>query len=248
GLSLESIGWLLTVLTGDAGTTDNVAAIRKHLNNRATEEAATAHFVTSYGDGDYLLLHSNRRTDAVLLEALIADQPKNDLIPKIVRGLLGHRKEGRWENTQENSFVLLALDKYFAVYEKTTPDFVARAWLGEGYAGDHEFRGRTTERFNINIPMRFLADTPAPKDLILSKEGAGRMYYRVGMQYAPASLKLDPSEHGFTVERAYEAIDKADDVRRDSEGTWHIKAGAKVRVRLTMVVSSRRYHVALVDW
>jgi uncharacterized protein YfaS (alpha-2-macroglobulin family) len=67
------------------------------------------------------------------------------------------------------------------------------------------------------------------------------------MQYAPASLKLEPSEHGFTVERVYEAIDKADDVRRDADGTWHIKAGARVRVRLSMVAVSRRYHVALVD-
>jgi uncharacterized protein YfaS (alpha-2-macroglobulin family) len=238
---------LLSVLSGDAGSTTQVAAIRKHINNRATEEAATAHFVTSYSDGDHLLLHSSRRTDGVILEALIGDQPANDLIPKLVRGLLAHRKEGRWENTQENSFVLLALDRYFNVYEKTTPDFVARAWLGEGYAGDHKFSGRTTERFNVNIPMRYLADTSASKDLILSKEGAGRMYYRVGMQYAPASLKLAPSEHGFTVERAYEAVEKADDVRRDADGTWHIKAGAKVRVRLTMVAPSRRYHVALVD-
>lgn len=247
GLSLESIGWLLSVLSGDANSTTQVALIRRYINNHATEEAATAHFVTSYGDGDYLLLHSNRRTDGVILEALIADQPANDLIPKLVRGLLAHRKEGRWENTQENSFVLLALDKYFNVYEKITPNFVARAWLGEGYAGDHKFSGRTTERFNVNIPMKYLADTGAPRDLILSKEGAGRMYYRVGMQYAPASLKLAPSEHGFTVERAYEAVDKADDVRRDTDGTWHVKAGAKVRVRLTMVAPSRRYHVALVD-
>ncbi|HST23893.1 MAG TPA: hypothetical protein VLR90_22485, partial [Blastocatellia bacterium] len=247
GLSLESVGWLLSVLSSDAKSATQVAAIRKYINNHATEEAATAHFVTSYSDGDHLLLHSSRRTDGVILEALIADQPANDLIPKLVRGLLAHRKEGRWENTQENSFVLLALDKYFNVYEKTTPDFVARAWLGEGYAGDHKFSGRTTERFNVNIPMRYLADTTATKDLILSKEGAGRMYYRVGMQYAPASLKLAPSEHGFTVERVYEAVEKADDVRRDTDGAWHIKAGAKVRVRLTMIAPSRRYHVALVD-
>ena len=32
-----------------------------------------------------------------------------------------------------------------------------------------------------------------------------------------------------------------------ADGTWHIKAGAKVRVRLTMVAPARRYHVALVD-
>jgi uncharacterized protein YfaS (alpha-2-macroglobulin family) len=247
GLSLEAIGWLLSVLSGDAASQTQVAAIRKHLNNHATEEAATAHFVTSYGDSDYLLLHSDRRTDGVILEALIKDQPSSDLIPKIVRGLLAHRKAGRWENTQENAFVLLALDKYFATYEKVTPDFVARAWLGDAYAGGHEFRGRSTDRYNVNVPMRALAERGASQNLILSKEGPGRLYYRVGMQYAPASLKLDPSEHGFTVERVYEAIDKAADVRRDADGAWHIKAGARVRVKLTMVAPSRRYHVALVD-
>ncbi len=246
-LSLETVGWLLAVLTGDAGSQGELTAIRKHLNNRADETAATAHFATSYSDGEHLLLHSSRRADGVILEALIQDQPANELIPKVVRGLLAHRKAGRWENTQENAFVLLALDKYFAVYEKITPDFVARAWLGNAYAGGHEFRGRTTERHHVNVPMRYLAETSGAQNLILSKEGPGRLYYRVGMQYAPASLKLDPSDHGFTVERAYEAIDKADDVRRDADGTWRIKAGAKVRVKLTMIAQSRRYHVALVD-
>jgi len=247
GLSLEASGWLLSVLSGDTASQVELAAIRKHLNNHATEEAATASFVTSYGDSDYLLLHSDRRTDGVILEALIKDQPSSDLIPKIVRGLLGHRKAGRWENTQENAFVLLALDKYFTTYEKVSPDFVARAWLGEAYAGGHEFRGRSTDRYNVNVPMGVLAQSAASQNLVLSKDGPGRLYYRIGMQYAPASLKLDPSEHGFTVERVYEAVDKADDVRKDSDGTWHIKAGARVRVKLTMFLASRRYHVALVD-
>lgn len=247
GLSLEAIGWLLPVLSGDAGSVAEVTAIRRHLNNRATEASGTAHFVTSYSDGAHLLLHSDRRADGVILEALIGDQPQNDLIPKVVRGLLAHRKAGRWENTQENAFVLLALDKYFNTYEKVTPDFVARAWLGQDFAGGYEFKGRTTDSHLVNVPMRYLVDKRDQQNLILSKEGQGRLYYRIGMQYAPASLELKPSEHGFTVERVYEAIEKADDVKREADGTWKIRAGAKVRVRLTMVAPSRRYHVALVD-
>ncbi|HWC77798.1 MAG TPA: hypothetical protein VG778_10060, partial [Blastocatellia bacterium] len=246
-LPLEAVGWLLPVLTKDTGSQAEVAAIRRHLGNRATEEAGTAHFVTTYADGAHLILHSARRADGIILEAMIGDQPANDLIPKLVRGLLAHRVQGRWENTQENSFVLLALDRYFATYEKVAPDFVARAWLGDAFAGGHEFRGRSTDRHQVNVPMRYLAQTAAQQNLVLSKEGAGRLYYRIGMQYAPASLKLAPSDHGFTVERVYEAVDKADDVRRDSDGVWHIKSGAKVRVKLTMVAQSRRYHVALVD-
>jgi alpha-2-macroglobulin len=246
-LSLESLGWLLSVLSGDPKSQVEVEAIRNLFNNKVAETAATAHFVTSYSDDNYLLLHSDRRTDGVILEALIGDQPGSDLIPKIVRGLLAHRTKGRWENTQENVFILLALDRYFATYEKTAPNFIARVWLGDRYAGENQFKGRTTDSHLINIPMQILAGTQGGQNLAIAKEGDGRLYYRIGMKYAPTSLKLDPVDHGFTVERVYEAIDNPEDVRRDADGTWHIKAGAKVRVKLTMVANARRYHVALVD-
>jgi uncharacterized protein YfaS (alpha-2-macroglobulin family) len=243
-LPLEAVGWLMPVLSGD---TNSLTAIRRLLNNRAEETAGTAHFTTSYSDGAQVMLHSDRRADGILLESLIGDDPKNDLIPKIVRGLLGHRKAGRWENTQENCFVLLALDRYFQVYEKATPDFVAKAWLGDAYAGSQEFRGRTTDSHQINVPMRYLMAQSGAQNLILNKEGAGRLYYRIGMNYAPTSLQLKPADYGFTVTRIYEAIDNPNDVRRQEDGSWRIKAGAQVRVRLTMVATARRYHVALVD-
>jgi alpha-2-macroglobulin len=235
------------VLSGDPASAAEVAAIRRHFNNRATETAATAHFADSYADGDYLLLNSNRRADGVILEALIGDQPQNDLIPKIVRGLLANRKQGRWENTQENVFILLALDRYFNTYEKATPDFVAKAWLGDTFAGQQQFRGRSTDRQQVNVPMSYIAQQDGAQNLVLSKEGTGRLYYRIGMSYAPTNLKLKPADYGFTVERVYEAIEDPADVKRDADGTWRIKAGATVRVRLTMAAHARRYHVALVD-
>jgi uncharacterized protein YfaS (alpha-2-macroglobulin family) len=247
-LQLEAVGWLLTVLSGDKASTNEVAAIRRLLDNRAEETAGTAHFTTNYSDDAYLLLHSDRRTDGVILEALIGDQPQSDLIPKVARGLLAHRTRGRWENTQENAFVLLALDRYFRTYEKATPDFVARAWLGDAYAGEQQFRGRSTDRQQFDVPMRYLAEKGGgAQNLVLQKEGAGRLYYRVGMSYAPSNLKLAAADYGFAVERVYEPVGDAGDVRRDADGTWHIKAGATVRVKLTLVAPTRRYHVALVD-
>lgn len=244
--SLEALGWLYPILSASKSEKE-LTALRRFLNNRVTETAGTAHFVTSYADGGYLLLASDRRADGLILDGLIQDQPKNDLIPKIVRGLLAHRKRGHWGSTQENIWVLLAFDRYFHTYEGTPPNFVARAWLGDKLAGEHTFRGRTTEQHLVEIPMGYLASKAPKVELTLAKQGSGRMYYRIGMKYAPKSLKLEPAEHGFTVERKYEAVDKADDVRRDPDGTWRVKAGARVRVRLSMVAVARRYHVALVD-
>jgi alpha-2-macroglobulin len=245
--SLEAIAWLWMVLDDVAGYEAQNEAIARHLNNRAVETASSATFTTSYGEQDYLLLHSNRRTDALILDALIDAEPESDLIPKVVEALLGHRTRGRWNNTQENVFVLLALDHYFSAFEAETPEFVARIWLGDTYVGEHTFVGRTTERRLTDVPMSYVLEGDALSDLILSKEGPGRLYYRVGLTYAPADLTLEPMDMGFLVKRTYEAVDDPDDVRQDEDGRWHIRAGARVRVQLTMVAQSRRTHVALVD-
>jgi len=171
----------------------------------------------------------------------------NDLVPKLVRGLLDHRKKGRWSNTQENVFILLALDKYFQAYEKVTPNFINQVWLGNAYAGEQKFVGRSIDSKQLDIPMDYLMKQGGVADLIMNKQGAGRLYYRIGMKYAPKNLNLKPADYGFTVLRTYEAVDEAEDVVQGPDGKWTFKAGARVRVKLTMVAQARRYHVALVD-
>jgi uncharacterized protein YfaS (alpha-2-macroglobulin family) len=254
-LSMEAIGWLWPVIDDNA----QLEAIRVYVNNHVVETAGAANFTTYYSDQTYLLLSSDRRTDAILLDALIEDNPQSDLIPKVVNGLLAHRVRGHWGSTQEDVFVLLALDRYFNTYESQTPDFVARIWLGNVYAGSSEFRERTTERHETFIPMNYVLSetaagggtqdpsTPLRASLIVSKDGPGRLYYRLGLRYAPTDLKLTPLDMGFVIERRYEGIDNPEDVSPDSNGIWHIKAGARVRVRIMMVADNRRYHVALVD-
>ncbi|HQU92924.1 MAG TPA: alpha-2-macroglobulin family protein, partial [Pyrinomonadaceae bacterium] len=220
-MPFEALGWLLSVIADDQGSTAEVDQIVRFLLNRTTETASTANFVTDYGDGGWLIMHSNRRADGVLLEAMIklgtrtpssastgstrADEgvrgPANDLIPKLVRGLLAHRKKGHWGTTQENVFILLAMDKYFNAFEKVTPDFVSRVWLGNTYAGEQTFKGRSIDSNELTIPMSYLveqgggnADAPVrtPVNLLIDKQGPGRLYYRIGMKYAPKNLKLEP--------------------------------------------------------
>ena len=98
----------MAVLQDAPGAADGLTQLRRYVNNRVVETAGAANFTTNYDDQNYLLLGSDRRTDAILLDALIGDNPQSDLIPKLVNGLLAHRTRGRWDNTQENVFVLLA--------------------------------------------------------------------------------------------------------------------------------------------
>ncbi len=246
-LNLEALGWIWPVLSEKAKGGPEVIELKRLVMNKATETADKAQFTMAYGEGDgeYLLLHSDRRTDAVLLYGLLGDEPANALNTKLVRGLLAQRKKGRWESTQENVWVLLALQKYFRTFEKDAPDFVARVWLETQYLGEEAFKGRSNKEAQLEVPMASVPDKTSK--LIVGKTGPGRLYYRVGMNYAPKSLRLPAESRGFTLERKFRGLDNASDVSQAANGDWTVKAGAKVEVELTLVVPERRYHVALVD-
>ncbi|MYI56372.1 MAG: hypothetical protein F4062_04980 [Acidimicrobiia bacterium] len=241
-LPLDALAWLWPAVDDDGIE----AEIQRIVNNRAVETAGAATFATDYGEDAYLLLHSSRRTDGIVLDALITMAPTSDLIPKVVAGLLGHRTRGRWSNIQENSFILLALGRYFDTFEAADPDFVARVWLGNLYAAEHTYAGRSTDRGSTVIPMAELLAV-GDSDLIVAKDGEGRLYYRLGLRYAPADLDLEPLDRGFVVQRSYEAVGDPSDVRLDDDGVWHVRAGAEVRVNVTMVNDSRRTNMALID-
>lgn len=218
--------------------------VSDELSGRVRETAATAEFVHRVLQEAPVVLASDRRSDALGMWAALESGTDDALILKLVRGLMAHRVKGRWSNTQENVFVLLALTQYFERYEAVEPDLLARVWIGDQQIADQPFVGRQVIRAEKRIPMQWVAD--ADRTLTLAANGQGRLFYRLGLDYAPASLVLEPLRQGFSVSRTYEAIEEGD-VRRREDGSWWVRSGAEVRVRVTMVAPEARYHVALVD-
>src|SRR5438067_1153790 len=52
------------------------------------------------------------RTTAIALSSLLVAAPDHALIPDLAKGLLAMREGGRWDNTQDNLFSLVALADY----------------------------------------------------------------------------------------------------------------------------------------
>ncbi|CAF2070665.1 unnamed protein product [Rotaria magnacalcarata] len=256
-LSLEALGWLLVALSSGKSHDNHqtIELIYNYLKGKVSETSETANFITSYGDdGQSVMLHSNQRTDAILLESLLYIDPNSTLCTKLCKGLQAHKVKGAWKSTQENCFVLIALDKYFHAKEKDTPDFVANIWLDNDYCGQHQYKGRTTNTHTVNIPMTAILSSSSDtnnnnkKNLIMHKDGNGRLYYRIGLNYAPSNLQLNAVNYGFKIERTYVAINDSTHVQKQSDDTWKFMLGEKIRVILTMTTTQRRYHIALVDY
>jgi hypothetical protein len=92
-MPLEAIAWLLTVMadTSDRQSRSPLAdELSQYLIDHVSinETTGAGFYYSYYADMvRHELLHSDVRTDAVILEALVVGNPKSVLIPKLVRGL-----------------------------------------------------------------------------------------------------------------------------------------------------------------
>ena len=251
----EGRAFLLEALTVGAGQKASAepaldpraADLLEKLKGTAVETAGAAHFAETRTESLRLIMHSDDRTDAVVLSALLRAAPNDLLVEKVVRGLVRSRMHGRWSSTQANAFALLALSRYFELFEKETPDFTARLWYAEKTVAASRFKGRTMDIVKTRVPMKALLEQAAG-DLILAKKGPGRLYYRIGLKYAPRNLASKAADYGFSVERSFMPEGGPDrELRTREDGAFVVKAGSYVRVRLRVVAPDRRYYVAVVD-
>ncbi|MBD3290634.1 hypothetical protein GF337_17645, partial [candidate division KSB1 bacterium] len=112
------------------------------LYNGLKESPTTAHFEEPDEIGLEWCFHSNVRTTAHILQTLLELEEDFPQAPKVVKWLITKRNmQGRWRNTQENIFVLHALNSYFKTYEKQEPDFKLVVELANKKILESEYQG-----------------------------------------------------------------------------------------------------------
>jgi uncharacterized protein YfaS (alpha-2-macroglobulin family) len=234
------IAYLLDAMTAKGEKGQRPDDLARRINNAILPEGGSAH-VEELTD-PYLLYcwSSNVRTTAITLGTLVRDTGEEQLAKQIVRWLMQVRKKGRWGNTQENVWAMESLVDYYRKYEKETPDFAAVVTLGSETLARDEFRGRSTDAKNHDLPMQRLMSvaTAAPavvatREVTFQRDGVGTLFYLMRLRYVPAGLLHDPLDQGFNVQRTY------------SPKTF--KAGDLIKVTLRIRNTKERRFVAVTD-
>jgi alpha-2-macroglobulin len=241
------------------GKTSARDEILAELRHAVVESARAVHFAESRSeaasDGLRLLMHSNVQTDAIVLANLLEVAPSDPMLSKIIAGIMAERgpeRGGRWRSTHANAWALVAASRYYETVESEEPDYLARVWLDARFAGEHTFMGRSMATVEQLVPMAALLGAEQ-RELTLHKKGTGKLYYRLGLRYAPADLKLDAVDNGFTVYRTYEALGSGDippdpeAVKQLDDGSWQVKAGTNVKVTIHLVARDRANYVVIDD-
>jgi hypothetical protein len=80
----------------------------------------------------------------------------------------------------------------------------ARMWLQDLFLGEAHFQGRSAAITTVTVPLEALmsvAPTATGASMIVHKQGSGRLYYRLGLKYAPRNPQQPARSQGFFVER-----------------------------------------------
>jgi uncharacterized protein YfaS (alpha-2-macroglobulin family) len=237
GMPLFGRAFLLKALRAGRGARRSQDLLLSELLNLIKVAPAEAHFEEGEDPGLQWVYSSNLRTTALILQTLIETGIENPLIPQIARWIVAKRESGHWRSTQEDLYVLCALNDYYGAYEAGSPDLGFRVALDAKTVLEGTFREKRAAAKEIGIGLSGLgAGTTIP--LTVTKDGTGILYYDARMTYVPGR-KLEARDEGIAVIKRLETP--------EGKPLGEIKAGSLVMVTLDVVLPQERLFVVVDD-
>ncbi len=202
-----------------------------------------------YWDGHQQRWHwmSNTiETTAYALKALVAADPKDAKIHKIVRWLAANRQGNRWNSTKDTAAVVFALSDYMSVSGELDPDFTLVVKLD----GKELMRERITKANVLSFDgSRVLPAAAGDHEVTIEKEGRGALYYAAHLKYFLAEEDLKESTGSMTLQRSYAKVTyrgKDRDVE-DLENGATVKSGDLIEVTLTVTADGPHEYMMIED-
>ena len=245
-LQVESAAWLHGVFARHSAGRPERDRLRELLGSKAVVSGEAAHMVARYGELGHRVLYSPNRATALVLATLLEDRPEDPLIPALARGLLERRIDGHWGNTQEDAWATLALVPVLRGAEGDADggDAEVLAWVDGAHFSALQVSAAPAHRL---LPMPQVATSSVHQVVLASEAPLGSLSFRVALETAPKEPLVAARERGLAVVRRYVPVERGEDVVRDTDGSWRIRAGALVRVELDLATASPRFAVKLAD-
>lgn len=141
---------------------------------------------------------------AFALKALLAANPQDDLVEPAMNWLVKNRRGGRWSNTRDTAYAVLALCDYLRVSRETATDLIY-----EVRVNGQPVATRTVTPDNALAPPAPIA---VPRDLlrdgsnevqVVRTKGAGPLYVSAFATYFSLEEPITPAGHELFVKRQY---------------------------------------------
>jgi hypothetical protein len=214
------------------------------LVNESIQSATGMHWEEANYDG--WAMNTDTRSTAVILDAFVALDPENALLPNVVRWLMVARKSGIWETTQETAWALVSLTDWMVATGELDADYAYGVlWGGvqklEGAATKETVRDSAT----VSIPGSELSTSDRHALTVFREEGPGVLYYTAHLNLQLPADEVGALARGIIVTRQYAPSDCGLDAA--CPDVKEARVGETYEVRLTITAPNDLYYVVVED-
>jgi uncharacterized protein YfaS (alpha-2-macroglobulin family) len=193
---------------------------------------------------------STVRTTTHVLQAMVALDGDNALIPDTVRWLMAARgRDGAWASTHETAWALLALTDWMKASGTLEADYEYDLSLnGQTIASGLATPGALAASVEHTTPVaELLADRP--NQLAVKRTaGSGTLYYTAHLSVYRPVEEVQATSRGISVAREYFLYDgECGAIENPCPPAQSPTVGDDLLVRLTLVIPSDQYYFAAED-
>jgi hypothetical protein len=212
------------------------------LQNRAIASATGMHWEESFEDR--FNWNSNTRTTALVLKALVDIQPKNQLIPNVVRWLMIARKADAWETTQETAWSVMALTDWMVVTGELKPNYTFDVAVNDKTLTSDKQASPETVRdtVQLQVAVKDLLSDQVNKLTLNRTGGDGNLYYTAHLTaYLPVE-EVKAANRGISISRSYSLMDD-----QQRKPITQAKVGDNIHVTLDIVAPNDLNYIVIND-
>lgn len=217
------------------------ATLLDDLRSRARLSATGAQWEEA--SADRYNWNTDLRTTAIVLDALLAEDPADPLAVNGVRWLMAHRAAGgHWAGTQETAWALRALTHFMAATGELQPAYRYEVALnGRLLASAEATQATVRESLTLTADARDLLVGELNRLAIGRTDGTGNLYYTAHLQATVPVEQVQARDQGIVVSRSY--------FRPNARGVPVTQAaqGEILLARLTVIAPESRHYLIVAD-
>ncbi len=193
---------------------------------------------------NYWSMNSNTRTTAILLKTLVENDVENPLIPKMIEWLRTQKKDGKWSNTQETVWSLIAFTEYFQKTSELEANYNVKVNLNGKEKVKHNFNSSNLfTREELIAEVKDLRVGMPANEILFNKEGEGNLYYDVTAKYYLPLEEIPERSEGINLIRQYSDLE--DPVNKEVETPV---VGDILKGKLTIIAPEDRHFVLVEEF
>ena len=213
---------------GDAEKSDLVLRNIRQFE-KSDDENQTTWFETNQAQW-WCWWNNDIETNAWILKAIVARNPKDKAAPRLIKWLLNNRQHGYyWRSTRDTAVCATAFIDYMRAVGEDRPNYTLRVLYDGRPMKDVKITPENFLAFDNRFTLAGDALTSGRHTLTLSRIGDGAVYYNTYLSYFTKEEGIEKAGLEVKVERKYYKMERAD--RTEKVAGSRLQDVAEQRVR-----------------